>query len=123
MKSLLLVAHGSRREASNEEVRQLTRKLCELASGRFSSINCAFLELAEPSIPKGIDEALATGSDELIVFPYFLSAGRHVSKDIPDIIATKQQEYTDKKIEVTMHLGVVEGVAELILGSLGEGEA
>ena len=27
MKSLLLVAHGSRRESSNEEVRQLTAEL------------------------------------------------------------------------------------------------
>ena len=118
MKSLLLVAHGSRREASNDEVRQLTEQLRKLAKNKFTSIECAFLELAEPSIPQGIDKAIVAGCDELIVFPYFLSAGRHVSKDIPEIVAAKQQEYTDKKIKMVMHLGAVEGIAELILRCL-----
>ena len=93
MKSLLLVAHGSRREASNEEVRQLTTQLAAHAGNRYQSVSCAFLELAEPSIPDGIEACIQQGAEEVIVLPYFLSAGRHVHEDIPREIAGKQQEY------------------------------
>ena len=118
MKSLLLVAHGSRREASNEEVRQITKKIQQQASDKFLKIECAFLELAEPSIPQGIDSCMIEKTNELIIFPYFLSAGRHVSEDIPEIITEKQRDYPDKKMRVVTHLGAIEGVASLILGHL-----
>ena len=49
-KSLLLVAHGSRREASNDEVRALTARVREADDARFALIDCAFLELAEPAV-------------------------------------------------------------------------
>ena len=52
--SLLLVAHGSRREASNDEVRALTTRLRAAADGRFHQVDCAFLELASPLIPDGL---------------------------------------------------------------------
>ena len=58
MKSLLLVAHGSRRQASNEEVRELTARLAEHAGAAYGYVDCGFLELAEPSIPEGIQRCI-----------------------------------------------------------------
>ena len=55
MRSLLLVAHGSRREASNQEIRNLTAALAGRAIGRFGHVGCAFLEIARPSIPEAIE--------------------------------------------------------------------
>ena len=116
MKSLLLVAHGSRREASNEEVRQLTTQLAAHAGNRYQSVSCAFLELAEPSIPDGIEACIKQGAEEVIVLPYFLSAGRHVHEDIPHEIAGKQQEYPEIPIRQAPYLGSAEGITELLLG-------
>jgi sirohydrochlorin ferrochelatase len=50
MDALLLIAHGSRREASNDEVRELTRELVQKSKRKFSIVECAFLELAIPGI-------------------------------------------------------------------------
>ena len=115
MRSLLLVAHGSRRELSNEEVRRVSQQIEKLAGENFLSINCAFLELAIPSIPEGIDQCINEGATSVIVFPYFLSAGRHVSEDIPKIIRGKQQEYPSIEIKIVEHVGAVTGMADLIL--------
>ena len=115
MKSLLLVAHGSRREASNEEVRQLAAQLGAHAGSRYQSVSCAFLELAEPSIPDGIEACIKAGAEEVIVLPYFLSAGRHVSEDIPREVAVKQQEYPGIPIRLAPYLGSAEGITELLL--------
>jgi len=120
-KSLLLVAHGSRREASNQEVRALASRIRKQAADRFGCIECAFLELAEPSIPEGIDTCVQAGAREVLVLPYFLSAGRHVAEDIPQLVLQKQQQYPSVTITLLPHLGAADGIATLLLdmGVLG----
>jgi sirohydrochlorin ferrochelatase len=114
MKALLLVAHGSRRKASNEEVRDLTRHLREVDDS-FQHVACAFLELAEPSIPDGLRAAIAAGASEVVVLPYFLSAGRHVVTDIPAEVAVVQAEHPDVPIRVAPYLGAADGIAQILL--------
>jgi sirohydrochlorin ferrochelatase len=114
MKALLLVAHGSRRAASNDEVRELTAQLRQ-ADGRFQHVACAFLELAEPSIPDGLRQAIAAGAGEVVVLPYFLSAGRHVVTDIPAEVAVVQREHPDVAIRVAPYLGAADGVVQILL--------
>jgi len=114
MKSLLLVAHGSRRKASNDEIRALIGRLCAVADG-FDDLACAFLELAEPSIPDGLRQAISRGASEVVVLPYFLSAGRHVVTDIPAEIAGVRKEYPSVDIHLAPYLGAAEGLVELLM--------
>jgi hypothetical protein len=51
MHILLLVAHGSRREESNIEIKSLSEKISKFESKEFDKVMSAFLELASPSIP------------------------------------------------------------------------
>lgn len=76
MKALLLIAHGSRRASSNDEVKALAKKMGELSDNDFDAIVPAFLELAEPSITEGFEQCVSLGATEIIAMPYFLSAGR-----------------------------------------------
>lgn len=115
---LLVVAHGSRREASNDEVRDLSKKLDGMPH-QYGSVKPAFLELAEPSIPDGIRAAILDGSTKVVVFPYFLSAGRHVTEDIPSEIQIVKDEYPEVAIELAPYLGSAEGVTDLILKQVG----
>ena len=117
MRALLLVAHGSRRMESNQEVRDLTEQLRARAGGRFSWVGHAFLELAEPSIPEAVAEAAAAGAGEVLVLPYFLSAGRHVVKDIPDEVAAALRQHPDMSVQVAPYLGAMAGVSDLLLGT------
>lgn len=114
-RSLLLIAHGSRREASNEEIRTLTRRLCARAGERFLSVRHAFLELAAPDILEGIEDCVADGAREVVVLPYFLAAGRHVVKDIPEAVAAKQAEHPGLRIVISPYLGSADSLAELLL--------
>jgi len=117
MKALLLVAHGSRRESSNQELRALAARLGERAAGRFDHVDCAFLEIAEPLIPAGIQRCIDRGADQVVVLPYFLSAGRHVVEDIPNDVALKQAEHPGIDIRIAPYLGSSDGVLELLLAA------
>ncbi|MBF0266888.1 MAG: CbiX/SirB N-terminal domain-containing protein, partial [Gammaproteobacteria bacterium] len=72
MKALLLIAHGSRREASNDEVRQLVKKLKTQVGTEYPIMEAAFLEIAQPLIDGGLDCCANQGATEIYVVPYFL---------------------------------------------------
>lgn len=114
MKSLVIVAHGSRRQASNDEVRELSLRIESIIGQRFQQVKAAFLELAEPSIPDGIQQCIDNGAKEVIVFPYFLSAGRHVVEDIPGEVDITRKSNPDIKIDIVPYLGSMEKIAELM---------
>lgn len=115
MKYLLVVAHGSRRAESNDEVRALAQSLAAHAQDAFDRIECAFLELAEPSIPDGLRQAIAAGANEIVVVPYFLSAGRHVVSDIPAEVEKVSGEAGDVCITIAPYLGAAPSLGELLL--------
>ncbi len=123
MKALLVVAHGSRREASNEEVRELCRRIEQEAAGEaFFLVRAGFLELAEPSIPEGIGQCIEAGADQVVVLPYFLSAGRHVSEDIPAEVEKARQRYPHASIVLAPYLGSAPGVSGLLVELAGGGK-
>lgn len=113
-RALLLVAHGSRRAASNDEVRQLTAYVAKELTEEFEIVTSAFLELSEPSIPEGIGRCVKLHADHIVVLPFFLSAGRHVSKDIPSIIDEARAAYPDIKIEMRPYIGASPEIISLL---------
>lgn len=115
MKALLLIAHGSRREASNEEVRELADRVAQVAAGHFDLVVPAFLELADPDIPGGVDRCVAAGATEVNVVPYFLSAGRHVARDIPEQLDLARRNHPGLVLQQNNYLGRHEAIADILL--------
>jgi len=120
MKSLLIIAHGSRRPASNDEVRQLAERISNQPSSGFDEVSAAFLEIAKPSIPEGLEQCIQRGATEVTVFPYFLAAGRHVVEDIPNEIAPVIEKYPEVNVQLAPHLGLASALPEIILASVGQ---
>jgi sirohydrochlorin ferrochelatase len=113
-KSLIIVAHGSRRTESNDELMLIAKKLSTLTKSGFSEVRYGFLELAEPSIPDAILQCISAGADSVTVMPYFLSAGRHVTADIPSEVLKVQMQYPDIPIVISPYLGSAESLIDVI---------
>ncbi len=105
MKSLVIVAHGSRRERSNNEVLELTASLQNKIQNEYPIIETAFLELACPSIEEAINKCIQQGATDIKILPYFLSAGIHVHEDIPQEAERASISNKHVSIEVLPHLG------------------
>lgn len=118
MKALVVVAHGSRRAASNEEVGKLACQLAGMVADTFPVVGVGFLELAEPLIPDALEKVIAEGATDISVFPYFLSAGRHVVTDVPNEVNVIQEKYPHIKITMLSYLGALPGLKQFIASSL-----
>ncbi len=115
MKCLLVVAHGSRRSESNQEIMRLTETVASLSTSQFDQVECAFLELAEPLIPDAIAALAVKGATSVLVVPYFLARGAHVASDIPEQIALAQASNPSLEIVVSDYFGASAEVPQLIV--------
>ena len=115
MHILLLVAHGSRREESNIEIESLSEKISTLEPKEFDKVMPAFLEFASPSIPEAIKECTELGATKVTILPYFLSAGVHITRDIPNEITEASEGSPGLEIKVTNYFGSRDEIAQILL--------
>ena len=115
MQALLLIAHGSRRQASNEEVKALAKVLAKSPKCDGKIVETAFMELAEPSIPLGVSARVQQGATCVVVLPYFLSAGRHVTVDIPAELEKARKIHPQVEIKIAPYLGCANEIGDILM--------
>ena len=118
MKALLIVAHGSRRKDSNDEVRRLADRIRENSGPAFDFVLCAFLEISCPQLDSAVTDLVIDGASDITVFPYFLSAGTHVANDIPRIIGEERANHPAVHFDILPHLGALQGISSLVLSHI-----
>lgn len=120
MKALVLVAHGSRRHASNDEVISLAGEIARSMNAEYPIVQAGFLELAEPLIPDAIDRCVQRGATDILIVPYFLSAGRHVHEDIPGEVGKARAMHAGVPMTILPHIGgsvlMRDLIRQLVLG-------
>lgn len=109
--SLVLLAHGSRLESANREVRDVA---AALAVQTGAPVVPAFLELAEPSLTAALEKLIAAGHTRLLVLPYFLTQGRHLSEDIPRLLAETAGRHAGVSVRLLDYMGKHAGVVDLL---------
>ena len=115
MKALLIVAHGSRKAEANRLLEELTVDLATEAKDRFSAVRCAYLQYSEPFAADMIDVLVKAGADHVVIFPFFLAAGGHVTTDIPELVLQSEKRYPGVTFETSTFLGGVDGLQRLVL--------
>jgi sirohydrochlorin ferrochelatase len=114
---VLLIGHGSRVIEANRPLRMLAGQLRE--QGR-SIVAVAFLEHDKPDIQGGIDCCVEQGAERILLYPYFLSAGAHVLKDIPAQIQTAAQRYPELELSLGRPLGLSPKLVEIVGAEVAE---
>ena len=118
--AVVLVGHGSKTRGFDTAMRQV---VLALKRGRiFNEVRCAFLEAAEPSIPDAIDRCVERGAREVRVLPYFVLTGKHVTRDIPKIIAQAVKCHRNRaKIVLCPYLGYHSKIVSVVKERLKAG--
>ncbi len=113
-RALIIVAHGSRKDSSNEEVKALGEKVKYLQDKHYTFVMTAFLEFAAPSLEESMHSCIDKGVSEIVILPYFLASGNHVTRDIPEVGEKIEAAYPKVKITLKEHLGSSQGMARLL---------
>jgi sirohydrochlorin ferrochelatase len=119
--AVLLIAHGSREQAANDDLHELAARLA--AEGDPAIVVACFLELAEPDIPTGGARCVAAGAKRVLMIPYFLSAGVHLRRDLTAAREDLQARYPGVEVHLGPPLGPHPLLDSLVAARIRELEA
>jgi sirohydrochlorin ferrochelatase len=119
MKALLFISHGSRSKQSTEENKKLALEIAEQSG--ISMVEYAFLELQSPSIFEGAEACIKRGARKIIVLQHFLNSGKHILKDIPEILAELQKKYSEVSFHKMPPIGLHKDILKLYLDQISKG--
>ena len=118
--AVLLIAHGSRSPAANDDLHRLAGRLAD--RGGYPVVVASFLELAEPDIPTAGGQCVTRGARRVLMVPYFLSAGVHVRRDVGaavEGIRARHPELTVELLEpIGQHPRLVEALRDIAAAEL-----
>jgi sirohydrochlorin ferrochelatase len=117
--AIIVVDHGSRRAAANEMLNGVTDMVRHRAGG--IPVFGAHMELSEPSISDAYVAAVAGGANHVIVVPFFLAPGRHVTTDIPRLCEAAADLFPGVTYDVRPPIGTHPSIADVIVERAGAG--
>lgn len=114
----VLVSHGSPREQANQQfvdkMDHVARRLGDMP------VQAGFFSMAEPTISDCIGELVERDMERILILPYFLHNGQHVTVDIPEQIEACRQEYPSVKIDVMPTLQDETALEDILVQRLAE---
>jgi len=114
--AILLIAHGSRRAAANEDLLRLSKMVRErIPVEDVPIIEIAYLELAAPSIPEGLQTCVARGATSIRMLPYFLSAGAHVTRDLREFQTQFEEIHSQIPCIICPPIGLHPTIVDVLL--------
>ena len=117
--AVLLIAHGSRRAEANAELVTMAERV--RTAGGFDIVEPSYLELAEPSIPDGARRCVERGAHYVLMLPFFLSAGNHVTNDLERFRSDLAAEFPAVEFTMCQPLGLHPLMTDIVLDRLQAG--
>ena len=114
MENIIVIGHGSpRKEANNmDAIAKLVHHAIHPLCAR-ECVKIAYLQFAEPDIMTTVKACVDGGASKIIIHPFFLSFGMHVTRDIPEKIAEARSAYPGIEFVCTEPLGTHENLIRI----------
>lgn len=135
---LVVVSHGSKQEASNQEFKGFIKKLekinfsdkknvdekfsltakeesgFDLKTQKYAKIKAACLEFASPQLETVIKDLLRQEYYQIDILPLFIFAGYHVREDIPGRLQKLKDEFPNLNYQLLKHPAAASDFADYI---------
>lgn len=111
--AVLLVGHGSRLGAGNEEVRQFSKRINAQIDDALIVETC-FLEFERPNIADGMKACVDQGAEKIVTIPIMLLQAGHSKIHIPMAIDEAKKQYPTVDITYGRPLGIHESLIDIL---------
>jgi Uncharacterized conserved protein len=115
---VVIIAHGSKRKEANDEIRNMVALI--QAKDRDKLYQAAFLQFDPADLGQAIEQLLERDVQKVVIMPYFLITGNHISVDIPELIKAEQQKHPSLAFLIAKHLNGHPGMVDIVLDRIRE---
>lgn len=99
--AVIILGHGSRGVGNDTALKRIAEELQR--SGEI--IEYAYLQYAQPTADSALGRCIKQGAKKIVIVPFFLQAGVHVTNDIPSFIDKTKKQHPSLDIRVTDFVG------------------
>ncbi len=118
MKGILIIAHGSRTADANTVFSDVVSYV--KISTPDAIVIGASMKFGELTIKESVLELINKGVDNIIIVPYFLFDGTHVTKDIPNEVEQALKDYPNVRVTYTTSIGMTPEMKDIVLDLITE---
>ncbi len=114
---VVVLAHGSRGERGKDDVAALFRGAAAGLKpwlGPDTEITGAALQFNHPDLKEAVGRLAAKGVNHIVIAPYFLFSGRHLTEHVPGLIQELKSEYPGIQFTLTANLGPDDSLMSLL---------
>lgn len=101
--AVIILGHGSRSGGADEAIKQIAAEVKRV--GDFVSVEHAFLQYVQPTLPETLEACIRQGANNIVIVPFFMQAGAHVTRHIPDLVEKAKMRHPGINIAVTDYVG------------------
>jgi sirohydrochlorin cobaltochelatase len=113
--AIILFSHGSVLCGAERNLLALAGQM--RAAGDAPIVEVGFLNYTEPSFASAVESCVAQGATRIIVAPYFLVAGKFVTRELPGEIEKVRADYPNTEFVIADVIGFHPALADAILAS------
>jgi len=110
MKGIILFGHGARNPEYISPFKRI-RAVVE-AKQPDVAVEIGFLELTQPPLEASVECLVKRGVTQIKIVPIFFAPGRHVLKDLPELLGNAMDRFPGVEFEVAACVGEVDTVIE-----------
>jgi sirohydrochlorin ferrochelatase len=101
--AVIILGHGSRRGGADETVKRVAAEVKK--SGGPEIVEYAFLRYVKPAPQEALEYCIRQRVKKVVIVPFFMQPGAHVTKDIPAFVEKAKKEHPDIDIMTTDFVG------------------
>jgi precorrin-8X/cobalt-precorrin-8 methylmutase len=111
----IIIGHGSPRKEANTIGVLAATLHADLHPGcNEDCVKGAYLQFSDPDIEAVIEKSVSEGASRIVLHPFFLNSGMHVTKDIPELIDSARKKYPGVEFIYTEPLGMHEKLIDIV---------
>ena len=118
--AVIILGHGSRSNEADRAIRRVVEEVKK--AGAYAHVERAFLQYVPPTPQDALERCARQKADRIVVVPFFLQAGAHVTRDIPELIEKARKQHPGIDIIVTEYVGAHPLMAKIVVDLAGKSE-
>lgn len=110
--AVIILGHGSRNAGADEAIRKVVDGVRR--AGSFAVVEYAFLQYVSPTPLEALERCMVQKAERIVIVPFFLQAGAHVTRDIPELVEKAGKQHPGIEIMVTDYVGAHPLMAKIV---------
>lgn len=115
---IIILSHGTIVKKANASFVK-TIRIIQRKTG-LGAIVPAYLQFCQPDLERSVKGLVSKGHRMIIIIPYFLFYGNHVTRDIPHIIKKERERYPEVNFICTKNLGEDTRISDIVADIIKE---